>query len=124
MSLRGGQLILHEADQLGREWSDVPAEGVGRFDQRRVEEVMAAEDQGVERNQSGGVKWLGLGHEPDGAGVASPATPRRAETSSSATARAVTAKTVAAKRRPSVPTSATSPSSSSWTSSRTSISSS
>src|SRR5437016_7935726 len=32
---------------------------------------MAAEDQGVERNQAGGVKWLGLGHEPDAAGVAS-----------------------------------------------------
>src|SRR6267142_445134 len=70
MLLRSGQLILHQTDQLGRERPDVPAERVRRFDQRGVKDVMAAEDERVERNQSGHVKWLGLGHEPDGAGVA------------------------------------------------------
>src|SRR5882724_11692346 len=72
MLLRSGQLILHQADQLGREWPDVPAERVRRLDQRRVKDVMAAEDERIERNQSGRVKRLGFGHEPDGAGVAAP----------------------------------------------------
>ena len=72
MLLAGGQLVLHQTDQLGREWPDVAAERVRRFDQRRVEEVVAAEDERVERSQSGRAERVALGHEPDGAGVAVP----------------------------------------------------
>src|SRR5207245_1548986 len=249
MLLARGQLVLQQAHQIGRERSDVAAERVRCFDQRCVEEVVAAEDERVERSESGTVERVALGHEPDRARVATlerdgaddgrggngaaradephterfvagspliasrtvhgrvglpngrlilgprlgvvnepagppsrllrpatspyirahrrpggtsrqrratntwcgdtelssgwrssrrccwppmrrplrtvprPATRRTAGRSSSATARAVTAKTVAARRRPSGPTSATSPSSRSWTSSPTSISS-
>src|SRR6267378_4643733 len=72
MLLACGQLVLHQTDQLGREWPDVAAERVRRFDQRRVEEVVAAEDERVERSQSGRAERVALGHEPDGAGVAVP----------------------------------------------------
>jgi len=69
MLLAGGQLVFQQADQVGREGPDVAAERVRRLDQRCVEDIVAAEDERVERSQSGCVERVALGDESDGACV-------------------------------------------------------
>ena len=57
------QLVLDGVDEPGGERTGVPAERMSGLDEWRVEEIMTAEDELVERRKSGEAERVGLRHE-------------------------------------------------------------